>query len=120
MLDELDKVADEEINSLLKEMKPWLVRGMADFIIVAGQRLTMQYYQLRDGDDELLASLFSKVVHINLLPQYNFERIFNDYLFKGLSRNNNDAFETKSFLELDAPDSIKVSNLRDHYIYRSK
>lgn len=120
VLDELDKVDDTELESLLKEMKPWLVRGMADFIIVAGQRLTMKYYQLRDGDDELLASLFSKVVHINLLPQYNFEIIFNDFLFKGFAKNNVDEFELKSFAEMEGLEAEQVAQLRDHYIYRSK
>ena len=48
ILDELDKVDDDELTSLLKEMKPWLVKGQVDFILIAGQKLTLKYYNLRE------------------------------------------------------------------------
>ncbi len=37
VLDELDKVEPEDLEKLIKEMKPYLVSGYASFIVVAGQ-----------------------------------------------------------------------------------
>jgi Cdc6-like AAA superfamily ATPase len=60
VLDELDKVDDEDLDKLLKEMKPWLVRGKADFIVIAGQKLTLRYYQLKEKDDEFFRVFFRR------------------------------------------------------------
>lgn len=120
VLDELDKVDDDDFDKLLKEMKPWLVRGKADFIIVAGQKLTMKYYQLRDRDDEMLASLFSKVIHINLLQEYHFDKLFNDFLCKGVVDKIDGNAVPRVLDELTEPEKEQLMSMRSSYIYRSK
>ncbi len=120
VLDELDKVDDNDFDNLLKEMKPWLVRGKADFIVVAGQKLSMKYYQVRDRDDEILASLFSKIIHINLLQEYNFEKLFNDFLCKAVIADEKASSKPVAFNELSETDKEKVIDLRSGYVYRCK
>jgi Cdc6-like AAA superfamily ATPase len=67
ILDELDKVNDKEISTLINEMKPHLLSGLADFIVVAGQQLTYKYVSaFSEDDDEVVGSLFSKVFHVPL------------------------------------------------------
>jgi len=119
VLDELDKVEDDELTMLLKEMKPWLVRGKADFILVAGQKLTMQYYQVKERDDEILASLFSKVYHIDFLQEEKFIRIFRDLLFQGISRDDKTT-EEMLMNELPKQEAAMAYELCNSLIYRSK
>lgn len=68
VLDELDKVEHSKLQLLLKDMKPFFVSGDANFIAVAGQRLFYQYYMSQSDEDALLASLFTKFIHIRLMP----------------------------------------------------
>jgi len=78
VLDELDKVSDEDIDKLLSEMKPYLVSGVATFIIVSGQRLSYKYYDLQYADDSILSSLFSKVIHVPLSTPAALRKLFYD------------------------------------------
>ena len=117
VLDELDKIEQSELDLLLKEMKPWLVRGKVDFILVSGQKLTMQYYQLREGDDEILASLFSKIVHVNQMSDQQLIRLFRESLFMGAQ---DDHGQVISWDLLDAGRRQQVDDLCNSLIYRSK
>ena len=76
VLDELDKVDDDDIDNLLKEMKPYLVSGAASFIAVAGQNLFYKYMQAKSIDDDVLSSIFSKFVHIPLFTREEFRDLF--------------------------------------------
>lgn len=78
VLDELDKVSEEDTRSLLNEMKPFLISGSASFIIVAGQNLFHQYACARTEDDALLSSLFSKYIHVPLFSLAEFEKLFSN------------------------------------------
>jgi Cdc6-like AAA superfamily ATPase len=119
VLDELDKIEDTELDQLLREMKPWLVRGKADFILVAGQRLTMRYYTLRDRDDELLASLFAKIIHISPMTEQQLFRIYRDLLVQGVVDSTGQAVAVplEQFVSGDAADAGSIGN---SLIYRSK
>jgi Cdc6-like AAA superfamily ATPase len=119
VLDELDKVDDEELDKLLKEMKPWLVRGKADFILVAGQKLTMKYYNFRERDDEILTSLFSKIIHISPLTEQQLRKIFKDFLFMGLAEDGK-PIEKKAMQEFEESKIMAANGLCDALIYRSK
>ena len=72
VLDELDKVDDVEANKLIKEMKPYLVSGIASFIVVAGQSLYYKYHLANSADDDILSSLFSRIIHI---PLFSFKEM---------------------------------------------
>lgn len=82
VLDELDKVDDSDINKLLNEMKPYLVSGMASFIVVAGQNLFYRYTQSKLEDDALLSTLFAKCIHISLLSREEFQLVFKKLMAK--------------------------------------
>jgi Cdc6-like AAA superfamily ATPase len=80
VLDELDKISEEEIRQLLNEMKPFFISGSASFVVVAGQNLFHQYFYSRTVDDALLSSLFSKYIHVPLFSLAEFENLFGDLL----------------------------------------
>jgi|GEM_PF-2543437 len=119
VLDELDKVDDEDLDKLLKEMKPWLVRGKADFIIVAGQKLTLKYYQLKEQDDEMMASLFSKIIHIGLMPEHRYTKLFNDFLLKGATESA-DIIKHIPYEKLISPEKDIITRVCNSYVYKSK
>jgi Cdc6-like AAA superfamily ATPase len=119
VLDELDKVEEAELDQLLRGMKPWLVRGKADFILVAGQRLTMRYYTLRDRDDELLASLFAKIIHISPMTEQQLFRIYRDKLVLGVV--NQKGLATPVPLEqFEQAQATLATSIGNSLIYRSK
>jgi hypothetical protein len=76
VFDELDKVDDNEVDSLIKEMKPHLVSGLATYIVVAGQSLFYKYHFAKSADDAVLASLFSRIIHVPLLKPSDFTSQF--------------------------------------------
>ncbi|MCB0494364.1 MAG: ATP-binding protein [Cyclobacteriaceae bacterium] len=77
VLDEMDKVDDDaDLESLLKEMKPYLVSGVASFVVVAGQNLYYKYYLSTEIDDAVLSSIFSRFIHIPLLTPESFRKLF--------------------------------------------
>jgi hypothetical protein len=75
VLDELDKVGTEDLDNLIKEMKPYLLSGQAHFVIVAGQELAYRYLWAYSGDDAVIGSLFSKFYHIPLFSIDNLGEI---------------------------------------------
>ncbi len=83
VLDELDKVDDYDIDKLLNEMKPYLVSGMASFIVVAGQNLFYKYEKSKLEDDALLSTLFAKCIHISLLSREEFQLLFSKLIVEG-------------------------------------
>ena len=80
VLDELDKIDEEDVSNLIKEMKPHLVSGLASFIIVAGQEFYYKYQFSESIDDAILTTLFSKIIHIPLLSIPDFFNLFNSII----------------------------------------
>lgn len=76
VFDELDKVDDNDANKLVKEMKPYLVSGLGSFIVVAGQKLYYKYYFSQSQDDDILSTLFSRMVHVSLFPAPQLQELF--------------------------------------------
>ncbi len=77
VLDELDKIEESDIDKLLNEMKPFLVSGNANFIVVAGQSLYYRYHSEQFKDDSVLSSLFSKTFHVSLHSPDKLRRFFD-------------------------------------------
>jgi uncharacterized protein YdcH (DUF465 family) len=105
ILDELDKVSVNDLDNLIKEMKPYLLSGKAHFIIVAGQELAYRYLWAHSGDDAVIGSLFSKFYHIPLFSKDNLEEI------------------GRRLINLDnaPPDAISsLSPLFDYLIFKSR
>lgn len=101
VLDELDKVEEEQVNNLIKEMKPYLVSGVASFIVVAGQQLYYKYYSSETTDDAPLTTLFSRVIHIPLMSIFEFPALFSKMLIsnKGAFPPLNFPNEWKSYVD---------------------
>jgi Cdc6-like AAA superfamily ATPase len=83
VLDELDKVDDDEAKNLVNEMKPFLVSGEASFIVVSGQKLFYKFYDDRTRDDSVLSSLFSRVIHVPLANPGDLKLFFKKHLIVG-------------------------------------
>jgi hypothetical protein len=66
VFDELDKVDLKDLDSLINEMKPYLVCGYAKFIVIGGQNLYYKYKQDDSIDDSVLSSLFARVYHVSI------------------------------------------------------
>jgi hypothetical protein len=80
ILDELDKQEIEEQRKSLAELKPYLVSGMASFVMVAGQDLYYEYDNSKVTDDGILRSLFARIVHVPLFSYEQAEKLLFDHL----------------------------------------
>lgn len=89
-IDELDKLSDDSINNLICDLKPIMLSGQATFVLVSGQNLYYKYDTSHTFDDEIVASVFSKIVHISLFSLNDFIKLFNKLSNKDIQ--NNDIF----------------------------
>jgi hypothetical protein len=87
VLDELDKVEETEVNKLIQEMKPYLVSGVASFIVVAGQQLYYKYHSSETDDDAPLTTLFSRTIHIPLMSSYELPLLFGKILLENKDKS---------------------------------
>ena len=78
VLDELDKVPSSDLDLLVSELKPYLVCGHANFIVVGGQDFYYKFDNDDNIDDAVLSSIFSKVYHIPLSSAAALRRIFDE------------------------------------------
>lgn len=86
IIDEVDKIDnDENLNSLISELKPLMLSGLASFILISGQKLYYKYQASHIIDDAIISSVFSKTIHVPLLSIDQFEE-----LFKKLLKNESD------------------------------
>lgn len=81
VFDELDKIDnDSEMEGLISDMKPLLLSNLASFIVISGQKM---YYKLLSSsliDDSLMASIFSKSIHVPLVNESDLDKAFESYL----------------------------------------
>ncbi len=83
ILDELDKIHDDSlISTLINELKPIMLSGLASFIVVAGQNLSYNYYSSKTKDDAALSSLFSKLHHVSLFSSFELRQLFEKLIVK--------------------------------------
>lgn len=67
VLDELDKIQDvTEINKVINELKPFLLSGHCNFILVSGQDLYYRFFNATFESDPVLSTIFSRTQHIGL------------------------------------------------------
>jgi len=76
VFDEMDKVDETMLDKLATDIKPYMLSGHAKFIVVSGQKLFFRYKRANTEDDAVLASIFSKSVHISLLSRRGFHDLF--------------------------------------------
>jgi len=87
VLDELDKIPDDEIvESLINELKPLMLSGLCSFIVVAGQSLYYNYYIAQTKDDGALSSIFSKMHHVSLSTVAELSVLFDNLIEVDKSR----------------------------------
>jgi len=106
VLDELDKVKEEELNVLINEMKPFLVSGLASFIVVAGQDMFYKYHSAESVDDSILSTLFSRIIHVPLFSIPDFRNLFQNLI---LPEN-----------DLKQPEPESYAAFVDYLIFKSK
>ncbi|XEC96598.1 P-loop NTPase fold protein [Paenibacillus tarimensis] len=89
IIDELDKIDElENVEKLIAELKPLMLSGLASFILVSGQNLYYKFHTAHIHDDALIASIFSKSVHIPLLTTKEFIDLFSKVLNNSNLVNN--------------------------------
>lgn len=108
VLDELDKVDTDDIDKLLKEMKPYLVSGAASFIVVAGQNLFYKYIQSRSIDDDVLSSIFSKFIHISLFSREELKKMFEQIIINKPHLNDKETESLDSYIDFLIFESKKI------------
>lgn len=85
VLDEIDKIDNsQEILSLINELKPLMLSGLCNFIIIAGQQFFYQVKKSQILDDSSLSSLFSKVIHTKVFTKNDFYTLFKSYVNENL------------------------------------
>lgn len=74
IIDELDKIEkDEDINNLISELKPLMLKGKSNFLLIFGQKMLYKYLMADIFDNNILSSIFSRNIHIPLLDRNGFE-----------------------------------------------
>jgi len=87
VLDELDKIHNDElVESLINELKPIMLSGLAFFIVVSGQSLFYNYFVSKTKDDGALSSLFSKVHHVSLFSSSQLRVHFDNMILHDKSK----------------------------------
>lgn len=77
VIDELDKIEkDEDINTFISDLKPLMLSGKSNFILIFGQKTLYKYLMSDITDNGMLSSVFSRNVHIPLLNKEDFETYF--------------------------------------------
>lgn len=109
VLDELDKVHITELDALMNEMKPYLICGYANFVVVGGQNLFYKFNEDENVDDAALGSLFAKVYHVSLTSRLSLENFFSKRIV------NQD-----SFAMLNEDDRKRLETFIDYLIFSSK
>jgi hypothetical protein len=91
VLEEMDKIENDQLDILLISLKPYLLCGHASFIVVAGQQLYYKYRLTHTENDAILSSLFARIIHVSLLTP---DELRN--LFTSVTRIERDPDETES------------------------
>lgn len=97
VIDELDKVSEDEVDPLLNEMKPYLVCGKCTFIVVGGQKLYFRFQTSQRIDDAVMSTLFSRVIHIPLPKIQTFRNILAGIIEYDRNRNSTESL-SENFL----------------------
>lgn len=107
VLDELDKIQKEaDINKVINELKPVLLSGDCNYILVSGQDLYYQYFKSSTENDPVISSIFSRFHHVEL-PTNSLTRLDNIIVLpedgEELSREEQDfIYDFKHALIFDA------------------
>ncbi|MFN5168992.1 MAG: AAA family ATPase [Cyclobacteriaceae bacterium] len=107
VLDELDKADQNQIDSLISELKVFLVSGFASFILVGGQDFYYKYRYESELDDSVLSSLFSKVYHVPVSSAVILKNFFLQSVMKSDSALSED-------------DRLRLEEFIDYLIVKSR
>ncbi len=91
VLEEMDKIENDQLDILLISLKPYLLCSYANFIVVAGQQLYYKYRLTHTENDAILSSLFARIIHISLLTPDELRNLFTK-----VTRIERDPDETES------------------------
>src|SRR5260221_1537737 len=91
VLEEMDKIENDQLDILLISLKPYLLCSYANFIVVAGQQLYYKYRLTHTENDAILSSLFARIIHIRLLTPDDLRNLFTK-----VTRIERDPDETES------------------------
>ncbi len=79
IIDELDKLDNESnITDFVSEIKPLMLSGQINFILIFGQKMLYKYLMSDLKNDNLLSSLFTRSIHVPLLNKTGFESYFKE------------------------------------------
>lgn len=94
IIDEFDKIEDENnIKLVINELKPIMLSGLCNFIIIAGQKTYYNFSKAQYIDDSIISTLFSKTIHIPLFSNEDFHSLFRSYLVDIQKINNTRVIE---------------------------
>lgn len=77
IIDELDKIdKEEEIVELISELKPLMLSGYSNYLLISGQKMLYRYLMADVLDNNVFSSIFSRNIHIPLVGRKGFEEYF--------------------------------------------
>ncbi|WP_454802075.1 hypothetical protein [Mucilaginibacter phyllosphaerae] len=98
IFDEMDKLDDDtKITGVISDLKPLLLSGYANYMVVAGQSL---YYELEKSnymDDLVISTLFSRTVHVSFLKNATLKKYCLSLIVDETDKSNplvNDYFDS--------------------------
>lgn len=81
IIDELDKIDnDEHIQLLINQLKPLMLSGIVNFILVSGQGLYYQLLKCATADDSVISGIFSKLIHVQLPSIETLKKLFYEIM----------------------------------------
>ncbi|WP_214701375.1 P-loop NTPase fold protein [Exiguobacterium sp. s57] len=105
IIDELDKIEEEtEINSFISELKPLLLNGKTNFVLIFGQRMLYKYLMADIEEDNLVRSIFTRNIHIPLPSS----EVFENYFYSLIKDTNYDSDLIEQYIQANILSSNRV------------
>ncbi|RJO94980.1 hypothetical protein D3D03_16110 [Exiguobacterium sp. RIT452] len=105
IIDELDKIEEEtEINSFISELKPLLLNGKTNFVLIFGQKMLYKYLMADIEEDNLVKSIFTRNIHISLPSS----EIFEDYFYSLIKDSQYDTDLIEQYIQANILSSNRV------------
>jgi Cdc6-like AAA superfamily ATPase len=75
ILDEIDKMDFKEAEDIFRSLKSLFLKGNVFFFVITGKVFYYEWLRKRTSEDDIFFSLFTRIIHIRLFSENEFESI---------------------------------------------
>ncbi len=77
VLDEIDKMSVDDAEQIFRSLKNLFLKGNVFFFLVTGKAFYYDWLRKRTSEDDIFFSLFTRIIHISLFSDEEFDAIVN-------------------------------------------